>query len=645
MKRLFVKQVYRIIFFINLFIMIFNGISFSQQSDSLRYPPKSFEKIPSINFKDTDIRDILRSIAFEYKTNIWVDNNITARTSIALYDVTVLEALEIITKDNGLKFDFDPVRFLIGIPEKKESPPPIEPDPKVYFNSSGNRISIELAGVNIKNFVDELRKETGKNFLLTPGTGGKLTGVLKDIELNTGLRNILQNNGFYLTITDSIYYISRSAYFSTRESNESVTSNYWVSASDNLVTIDVKNADLNQILEDITYQLNLPVVKLADPKIEVTVKCANLPLDRALYYLFRNTEYTFKNEDGTYVVGDISTKNMDEIKLIKLQHLRADNLKEKMPSNLEQNLQINVSLEHNALIVRGRIENIMMLEEFVRKVDSPVPQVMIEALVVDYNLDNLFEFGMSAGRGDSVAASRPDKWFPGFDVTASGNKINKIFKDIGDVNIFGQEINVGNLGQLPEDFFVNIRMLEENGVANIKSRPILSTLNGHKASLKIGTIQNYVFKDILPVTNQLSSTFIEKETIQEIEAMGSFEITPWVGPNNQLTIELKPDFQTPVGEFSPDKNEIPAINTRTLESTVRLKDGETIVVGGLIQDIETTTVTKMPFIGDIPYLGELFKNKRKQKTKAELIIYLTPHIFYEDNAGLAYYNFADGIDR
>lgn len=194
--------------------------------------------------------------------------------------------------------------------------------------------------------------------------------------------------------------------------------------------------------------------------------------------------------------------------------------------------------------------------------------------------------------------------------------------------------------KLPDDFYVNIRALEQHGIANVRSKPILSTLNGHTASLKIGTVQNYVFNETIPIVNAVNSTFIEKETIQKIEASISFEITPWVGPNNELTLEIKPNFETPVGQFSPDKRIIPAINTRSLYSTVRLKDGETIILGGLIQESETTTEDKFPFIGDIPILGELFTNRDRQKGKSELMIYLTPKIYYGDDFGSLYYDYA-----
>jgi len=448
---------------------------------------------------------------------------------------------------------------------------------------------------------------------------------------------LLQNNGFYISEKDSIYYITRSTYFSSLDPNATGgKSPYWVSAFKNKITIDVNNASLNHILDDISYQLNLQMIKLVPPEANVTIKCKEVPIESAMYYLFKGTQFTFKLENGTYIIGNKDVKNLDNVKLVKLQHIRADKLLENLPKNLFQNVTANIALEHNGLILMGSNDDIYSMVDYIKSVDQPVPQVMIEALVVDYNLDDLFELGLELGRGDSSKLMQQDSWFPGINATAGGKRVNKFLNDITDINLFGMNLDIGNLGRLPGDFFANIKMLEENGIANIKSRPLLSTLNGHTASLKIGTTQNYIFNEIMPVTNQLSSTFLERESLQTIEAFISFEITPWVGPDNQLTVEIKPDFQTPSGEFSPDKNKIPAINTRTLESTVRLRDGETIVLGGLIQETESTTISKVPLLGDIPILGELFKSRSKQTGKSELMIYLTPHIFYGDDFGVEY---------
>lgn len=640
MMKLYVKQCYKILLIIFFAILLAASSTLSQnlENDS---PPNSDKIISVLNFKDTDIRDVLRSIAFEYETNVMIDKDLNARISAALFNITVFDAIEVITIDNGYKFRYDAKRFFVELPKPEEPPPPPKPEEILKISYSNGIIDIEAENIPIQSFLTELINKTDHNFLLSPGTSGRVSGLLKNIELETALKNLLGNNGFYISFKDSIYYITRSAYFSSTESsNDQTTSPYWVSARGDRITMDVNQVNLNRIINDISNQLGLQFIKLEQPDVDVTLKCNDIPITKLMEYLFMGTGYTFKHDKGIYIIGKKENKILDNTKLVKLNYLRADKIKESLPGGLFQNVSSTVSIEHNALVLSGPIEDITHLTEYINEIDQPVPQVFIEAIVIDYNLDNTYEFGLTAGKGDSEALSRPDKFFPGVDVTASGKKINEILSGIGTVNLFGNEFNFTKLAKLPDDFYVNLKMLEQKGVINIKSRPILSTLNGHTASLKIGTQQNYVFKEIIPVTNGLNTTFIEKERIETIEANISFEITPWVGPNGELTLEIKPEFQTLVGQFSPDKNLIPAINTRSLTSTVRLKDGETIILGGLIQESEITSEEKFPFLGDIPLLGMLFTNTIRKKTRGELLIYLTPRIFYGDDLGYLAFNYA-----
>lgn len=600
------------------------------QNDSLKYPPNSDRIIPALNFKDTDLRDLLRSVAFEYHANILIDNRINTRVSTALFNISVFDAVKMIAEDNGFEFSYDAQRLYIKPVMEKIPPASPEPEPEIIF--AENKLSLRLDNVDIQKFITGLRNATAKNFLLTPGASGRITGTLKNVELIIGLKNILQNNGFYFTMKDSIFYVARSDYYSSIDNNDQVKRGaYWVSAQSGKVTLNVIQANLDKVLTDLSNQMNLQIVKLAVPNSNVTLRCTDLPLDRALSLLFKGSEFTFREDRGTYIIGSRNSKGVDNVKLCRLHYLRADKVKENIPQSLTQSISVNVSIEHNALIIIGSEELVDNLETYLVQIDKPVPQVLIEALVVDYNLDNILQYGISAGRGDSTARSRADKYYPGVDITASGQKINKLLKDVGTINVFGKDFNVGKLGKLPENFYVNIKALEQKGIVNIKSKPILSTLNGHTASLKIGTVQNYIFNEIMPVTNQLSSSFLQKETIQKIEANISFEVTPWVGPEGEITMEIKPDFQTPIGEFVPDKKLIPAINTRSFQSTVRMNDGETIILGGLIQDTESNTEDRFPLLGDIPFLGKLFTNVNKKKGRAELLIYLTPRIFYGDD--------------
>ena len=110
---------------------------------------------------------------------------------------------------------------------------------------------------------------------------------------------------------------------------------------------------------------------------------------------------------------------------------------------------------------------------------------------------------------------------------------------------FGKEINIGRLGQLPGDFFLNVKAMERNGLANVRSHPVLATLNGYKASLSIGTTQYFLLKTTTPYRDQTQTVFQETQSFQTIEADVKLDITPYVGSDGLITLEIKPDFRTP----------------------------------------------------------------------------------------------------
>jgi type IV pilus assembly protein PilQ len=638
MMKLLEKHRYRNIVIIFISLLLLSKNLFSQELNST-LPPNYDKIIPALNFKDTDIRDILRSIAYEYKTNIVVENSINNKVSVALFNLPVINAVKIIAGDNGFVFGYDSMRFFVKSKKVETPPAPPESLPDISFGKG--KLNVSLNDVDVQSFISKLREVTKRNFLITNGTSGRLTGTLTNIELKTGLQNLLLNNGFYLIEKDSIYYISRSQYYSgTNTQTEKVRGSYWVAAHNNRVTIDVNQASADQVINDIANQMSLQIIKLAVPDAKVTIKCSDVSLETAFSYIFQGTNFSYRKDEKAYIIGEKSSKNLQNTKMVKILYLRADKIKESLPPSLTKDATIGVSIEHNALILTGSSEIIENIKDYVHSIDSPVPQVTIEALVVDYNLTHVLQLGVKAGKGDSTTINQTDKFYPGLNATASGARINTFLNGLGSINIFGQNIDFAKLGKLPDDFYVNLQALEEDGIANVKSRPILSALNGHTASLKVGSIQNYVFTDLVPITSTTSTTYMQKQSFQKIEATISFEITPWVGPNNELTVEIKPDFQTPVSDFSSSTSNIPTINTRSMVSTVRLKDGETIVLGGLIQDTESNTVEKFPFLGDLPIIGFLFTSTDKKKVKGELMIYITPRISYGDDLGNVYYDYS-----
>lgn len=132
---------------------------------------------------------------------------------------------------------------------------------------------------------------------------------------------------------------------------------------------------------------------------------------------------------------------------------------------------------------------------------------------------------------------------------------------------------------------------------------------------------------MVPYNGQRNQTMFQStQSFQTIETDVKLEITPYVGAIGMIFVDIKPNFNTPAGQHSA--NIPPTINERSMSSTLEMREGETIVLGGLIQDSETENRTQVPILGSIPLLGALFSSTTNSNDKSELIIYITPHISY-----------------
>lgn len=601
--------------------------------------PKGARDTTTLTFKDTDLRDIFRAIALQHDLNLFLDNGIGKRTTISLSKVRVFDAIKFLCDQNGLKLTFEGGIFRVAPPPPPAAPAP--PPPKVPLVGYENGLlSVMLKDDDLEKVILEIQHKTGRNILIISGTTGTVTGKLMDIEFDIGFTQLMNNNGFAVQKRNGIYVVSRLEYYVGTQGNATPQKSgpYWVSVKDSLVTIDVTNAPIERVLTDMIRQLNTDLVMYSQLTGNVTARATTLSLPKALDMILRNTAYTYRESEGVYFVGEKTNKALVMTKLIRLNYLRAEQTLEMIPQSIASQASLKVMKEHNALLAIASNDILQQLQEVLAQLDKPVPQVLIEAIVVDYDITKGREFGIDAGLlgpSDTTHFTRKGMLWPGIDMTFGGKSVNRMLQKAKKVKLFGTEIDLASLGVLPDDFYLRLRALEKDGLANVKSRPVIATLNGHKATLSIGTTQYYLLKTTTPYRDNNNQTvFQETQTFHTIQADVKLEITPFVGAEGFVTLDIKPDFKTPVGQFS---SEIPpTINSRSLSSTVVVKEGETIVLGGLIQEGESETSTKVPILGSIPLLGKLFSSTESTTRKSELLIYVTPHISYGEAFQQAY---------
>jgi type II secretory pathway component GspD/PulD (secretin) len=237
--------------------------------------------------------------------------------------------------------------------------------------------------------------------------------------------------------------------------------------------------------------------------------------------------------------------------------------------------------QQNAIIVGGPADFIAQAGDVLRNIDRPGRQVRYEVRVTDISPSDTSNVGLLFGGLALNGQPSPGQTSTSF--VSNSVAIN-----------------------------ATLNALVTRGRASILAQPSLSTLNNVQASLLVGQQFPLVYFDARTGTQQ----------VQFANVGVNLSVSPTIGADGAITTELETDYSTIVNFV----NNFPVIGTRKAQSTLRVRDGETIVIAGLFQDIDASSVSKVPFLGDLPIVGEVFKNRQRSSAKDEIIFLITPHL-------------------
>jgi type IV pilus assembly protein PilQ len=284
----------------------------------------------------------------------------------------------------------------------------------------------------------------------------------------------------------------------------------------------------------------------------------------------------------------------------------------------------------NSIILTDTAEKIAEFRKLIEQVDIPIRQVMIEARIVIANSDFRKEMGVKWG---GIAADTPGGSF--VNVGGSHESLDsepgspgEFFFDGGTTDIdenLAVDLGVANpAGSLAMSFIndnvlltMEISALQDAGHAEIVSQPKVITGDKQKAHIESGTEIPF---------QEASSSGATSTSFKE--AVLKLDVTPQITPDDHIIMDLKIN-QDSVGEIVPGSN-IPTIDVTELQTQVLVANGQTVVLGGIFQTNEVESEVKVPFLGDLPYMGRLFRQDIRSENKRELLIFITPKILADD---------------
>ena len=386
------------------------------------------------------------------------------------------------------------------------------------------------------------------------------------------------------------------------------------------ISLDAEDANLPSVLKILAEKGDLNIVTgpgVAGGRLSIHMK--DVPIDQAVNLVVRAAGLAYERIGNSVLVADArSLKEETGISayIVQLRYADAQEIRDAIKS-LTGDVQIDRG--GNRLIVMTSPRVIAQVQEMVATLDQPARQVMLEARVVEVSTDDLKKLGIDwnllthqnfviveGDSGNAPLGQLPVN-FP-FLPRQSGK----------------ETYNFRPFSRQSMGFNVALDLMINNGNARVLANPKIATLNGHEASMLVGERIPFTVSSTVFAGGAAAPT----RTVEKEEVGIKLKITPVINVDGYITTEISPEVSTVLG-FTGDNHDLPIISTRQAKTTVRLRDGNTVIIGGLLSEEKTHDTSKVPLLGDIPILGYLFQHQNTRTRKTDLVIEVTPHIVPE----------------
>ncbi|MDR2728828.1 MAG: hypothetical protein LBB56_06825 [Chitinispirillales bacterium] len=378
------------------------------------------------------------------------------------------------------------------------------------------------------------------------------------------------------------------------------------------ITLNAREASLSEVLRVLADRSGMNfVVAEGVHREKISIILNNTPLDEAINLLVRASGLSYEIIGSSILIAE-PDKLKDEVGLssyvVELKYAKA---KEVASSLADLSKSIKVDEGGNKLICFTSPRMILEIERIVKAIDQPHILVLLETRLIEVRMDRLGKYGIN---WDALVGVETGGITSGINIPEAPIKHAFNFSN-------GTMRDAMNLR-------VAVDLMAGHGDARILMDSKLTTTNNREATLHIGEVIPYVIQSYNMAGSGGANQQIEKENVGVMLTM-----TPHINDKNQITLNLKPEVSN-ISEWKGPQSDIPVVSTRKTSTTVRVEDGQTVILAGLLREENKETVRKLPVLGSIPVLGLLFQNKKIESLKTNLIIEVVPRII-NDPADIA----------
>ena len=399
-----------------------------------------------------------------------------------------------------------------------------------------------------------------------------------------------------------------------------------------LITIHAEDAFLPSILAILAKESGYNIV--TDPNVnkqdKVSIHLDEVPIEQAINLVVRAVGLSYEVVGNSFLVAD-PKKLKEEVGVtsyvITLKYAAAEDVK-----NLLQDIsdQVQVDIPGNKLLVNASPKKIAEIIQVVESIDVPALQIMLETRLIEVAADIEEQLGLDWSKISNYKTILAETGIP---LTEGGGSVIPDDQTIGELpatmpfNRLSSKLKNNKTNFLPKTFSrqltafdLTLDLLMRNNKAEVLADSRLTTINGREASIKLVDIVPYI----------LSSGGVGGQVQVQKEEVGiKLNVLPTVNTDGYITVKVEPEVSTIFEFIGPDAN-IPRVKSRTSSTTIRVKDGESIVIGGLLSNDKKETSYKFPVLHKIPFFGKkIFTSNGIIERKTDLIIQITPKIIVD----------------
>jgi len=508
------------------------------------------------------------------------------------------------------------------------TPAPTQVPSDLIAGGMEGRVSLDLRSIDVVEALKFLAMKASANIIATKNVAGRITLMVENVPVKDIFDIMLRSNGLayikqgeiYNVMTEDEYKAMLGKKFSDIRKVKIFRLNYTI-PDQAFIMLDALKSDVGRVIVE---QDSGTVLIMDTPERLEAIEKTMSKMDRRTPIEVFNLKYAKAKDVEEYLKTNLDVK--------KVGSVRAD----------ERSNQIIVQA------LRGRMEDVRML---MPSLDRKTKQVLIDTKIVKIKLSDQLTQGIeweglaAAGKdlGMMYLGSTPLGVLSNA-VTAVGaaqaTRFSYLNDNVGTSGVgtypfapstarspVGQgQMHIGLISSR-QDLDAFIKYVQTLGKTQVISNPKLAVINNQEARIHVGERQAYV--TTTTTTGQTSNTISEQVNFVDVGIQ--LAVTPTINDDGYVTMKVKPEVSSVVNTLrTPTNNLIPIIDTSMAETTVMVKDGTTIIIGGLRSDSKTSNFDQWPFLGNLPIIGNLFKNGTGKTERTELLVIMTPYIISGD---------------